>query len=316
MIKTVYDRITQLVRVLFRGIGQVIFQNNALSGALMLAGIFCNSYVMGLFALSGTIVSTLTARLLKYDEDKIQAGLYGFNGTLVGIAVPCFLSVNGWSVMLLIIASGASAWVAHVFGKQKLLPGLTAPFVVITWGMLLLSMIFHELQIGENATQINNSAFALLKVSPWVKAFSLGFGQIMLQGNSIITGLLFALAIAVNVPQMALRAVLACALSLPLVWLPFVCQEPVYNGLFGYNAILAFLAITDIVSITSFKYVKALAAWVLSFIFQYVGLRLGMTSLTAPFVLAVWLVVLYDKAMAKAIHKSIMKDAIEPNQAY
>lgn len=317
MIKTVYDRITQLVRVLFRGIGQVIFQNNALSGALMLAGIFCNSYVMGLFALSGTIVSTLTARLLKYDEDQIQAGLYGFNGTLVGIAVPYFLSVNGWSVMLLIIASGASVWVAHVFGKQKLLPGLTAPFVVITWGMLLLSMIFPELQIGENATQINNSAFALLKVSPLVKAFSLGFGQIMLQGNSIITGLLFVLAIAVNVPKMALRAALACALSLPLVWLPFVGQEPVYNGLFGYNAILAFLAITDIVSTTSFKYVKALAAWVLSFILQYVGLRLGITTLTAPFVLAVWLVVLYDKAMAKAIiHKSIMKDATEPNQAY
>lgn len=289
-----YDRIFLVVRTMFRGIGQVIFQNNAVSGTFMLAGIFFNSYIMGFFTLFGTIVSTLMAKSMKYDSDKIQAGIYGFNGTLVGITIPCFMAVNVWSILLMIVASCLSTWVTHNFAKQKLLPTLTAPFVVITWLMLFVSTIFPVLQIGDSVTpQINDHVFAPFK------AFSLGFGQIMLQGNSPITGLLFLLAIVVNTPKMALRATLACALSLPLALLPFTDKELINNGLYGYNAILAFLAITDIVSITSFKYIKALVALLLSFVLQYLGLYLGITTLTAPFVLAVWIVVLIDKAGTK-----------------
>ena len=70
--------------ILGRGIGQVMFQNNALSGLLMLIGIFLNSWQMGLLAVSGNIISTLTARISGYDCDDIKNGLYGFNGTLVG----------------------------------------------------------------------------------------------------------------------------------------------------------------------------------------------------------------------------------------
>lgn len=47
--------------ILGRGIGQVMFQNNALSGLLMLIGIFLNSWQMGLLAVSSNIISTLTA---------------------------------------------------------------------------------------------------------------------------------------------------------------------------------------------------------------------------------------------------------------
>ncbi|MGI6073244.1 MAG: urea transporter [Fermentimonas sp.] len=294
MMKHLYDRTYLTFRTLLRGIGQVIFQNNALSGALMLVGIFINSYIMGIFALLGTIISTLTAKLLKYDEGKINDGLYGFNGTLIGIAIPCFFAINVWSILLMIVASALSTWVAHNFAKQKLLPGLTGPFVVITWIMLIMSIIFPVLRIVESVDpQISNNAF-----EPF-KAFSLGFGQIMLQGNSLITGLLFLLGIAVNVPKMSLRATLACLLSLPLVWLPFIDTELINNGLYGYNAILAFLAITDIVSISSFKYLKAFVALLLSFIIQYLGMHIGITTLTAPFVLSVWIVVLIDKAGAK-----------------
>lgn len=278
-----------MVRVLLRGIGQVIFQNNALSGGLMLLGICCNSLTMGLFAFLGAAISTLTALLLKYDDKEIRNGLYGFNGTLVGIAFPCFLSIQMWSVMLMIIATSASAMVAHAIGKQKLLPGLTAPFVIVTWLILLVALILPTLQKVGQMTVVDDRIFLPLK------AFSLGFGQIMLQGNSILTGLLFILAIAVNAPKKAFKAVLACVLSLCLVWLPIVTTTSVNNGMWGYNAILACLAITDIVPITSCRYGKAFMAIALSCVFQYIGLRLGLITLTAPFVLAVWVVVVYDK---------------------
>lgn len=53
--------------ILGRGIGQVMFQNNALSGLLMLIGIFLNSWQMGVLAVSGNIISTLTAHFQAMD---------------------------------------------------------------------------------------------------------------------------------------------------------------------------------------------------------------------------------------------------------
>ncbi len=80
--------------IIGRGIGQVMFQNNAFSGLLMLIGIACNSWVLAILALAGNIAGLLTAILAKYPQKDIRDGLYGFNGTLVGIAVGVFLEIN------------------------------------------------------------------------------------------------------------------------------------------------------------------------------------------------------------------------------
>jgi urea transporter len=278
----------QMIKGLFRGVGQVMFQNNALSGILMLVGIGCNSLPMCLFALLGTIISTLTAVVLKYSEENIENGLYGFNGTLVGIAVPCFMAINVWSVVLMVIASVAATFVARGFEKQKLIPTLTAPFVILTWVMLLVSYAFPELQQAGVAAVVGEESFSLLR------AASLNFGQIMLQGNSLLTGMFFFLAILVNSRKMALDALLACALSLLVVCVPLFDIQSINNGMYGYNAILTVLAVANILNIPSWKYTKALIALVLSIAFQYVGLQLGIVTLTAPFVLSVWLIALYN----------------------
>lgn len=91
--------------VLGRGIGQVMFQNNALSGLLMLIGIFLNSWQMGILAVSGNIISTLTAYFSGYGCDDIKNGLYGFNGTLVGIASGVFMELSLSSLLLMTVAS-------------------------------------------------------------------------------------------------------------------------------------------------------------------------------------------------------------------
>ena len=88
---------------ILRGIGQVIFQNNIYSGILFIIGIFYNSWIMGLAALIGTIISTITAQSLKYSEDDIKNGLYGFNGTLTGIAVLCFFEFNLITAIALVL---------------------------------------------------------------------------------------------------------------------------------------------------------------------------------------------------------------------
>ena len=97
--------------ILGRGVGQVMFQNNALSGLLMLAGILLNSWQMALLAIAGNVVSTLTACLSGYSREDIRNGLYGFNGTLVGIAIGVFMPVSVASFSLLVAGSCLSAWI-------------------------------------------------------------------------------------------------------------------------------------------------------------------------------------------------------------
>ena len=48
--------IHNLLLILGRGIGQVMFQNNALSGLFMLIGIFLNSWQMGILPVCGNII--------------------------------------------------------------------------------------------------------------------------------------------------------------------------------------------------------------------------------------------------------------------
>ena len=55
--------------ILGRGVGQVMFQNNALSGGLMLVGVLLNSWQMALLAVAGNIVGTLTAYLFGYSRE-------------------------------------------------------------------------------------------------------------------------------------------------------------------------------------------------------------------------------------------------------
>ena len=188
--------------ILGRGIGQVMFQNNALSGLLMLIGIFLNSWQMGLLAVSGNIISTLTARISGYDCDDIKNGLYGFNGTLVGIAVGVFMLLTVSSLMLMAIASCASTYIARFFNMQRMLPGFTTPFILSVWMLLgLCSWLMPDmLLVSDTETPASSSI-------NYLQCFSMGIGQVMFQGN-IMTGLFFLAGILVNSRNAAVYTIL------------------------------------------------------------------------------------------------------------
>ena len=77
-----------------RGMSQVVFQNNPLTGIIFIIAVFYNSPVYGVFALLGTTVATLTGMALKADRGLLSAGLFGFNGMLLGIGLSAYLSAN------------------------------------------------------------------------------------------------------------------------------------------------------------------------------------------------------------------------------
>ena len=164
---SIYDSLL----VLGRGIGQVMFQNNALSGLLMLVGIFLNSWQLGVLAVGGNIISTLAACISGYGRDDIKNGLYGFNGTLIGIAVGVFMQLSLWSLLLMAVASCFSTWIVRLFSRQHSLPGFTAPFIFSVWILLgICTWITPDLLL------VSETVSDTVREVDYVQAFCLGIG--------------------------------------------------------------------------------------------------------------------------------------------
>lgn len=269
-----------LLLVLGRGVGQVMFQNNALSGLLMLAGIFVNSWQMGVLAVSGNIISTLAAYFSGYTRDDIKNGLYGFNGTLVGIAAGVFMHLTIGSLILTAIASCMSTYITRLFNMQYVLHGFTAPFILSVWMLLgFCSWLAPDMLLVSGTEASVSSGVDCLQ------SFCMGIGQVMFQGN-IWTGLLFLAGILVNSRSAAFYTVLGALLPLPLAILLGVDSETLNMGLMGYNGVLCAIALGD----RSWKgFVWASCAVLLSVVLQIVGMNAGVITLTAPFVVSVWI---------------------------
>ena len=80
-----------LGKVALRGIGQVMFQGHAGTGLLFLAGIAVASPLMAVGAALGAMIGPAVAQLLKFNHEDIKDGIYGFNATLVGVALMFYL---------------------------------------------------------------------------------------------------------------------------------------------------------------------------------------------------------------------------------
>lgn len=258
-----------------------MFQNNALSGLLMLAGIAISDWQAALLAFAGNITGNLTAAACRYPSEEIGNGLYGFNGTLVGIAVGVFFRTGWESVVLLVAGSALSTWIARLFLLARK-PGYTAPFIIATWVLLCaIALLAPSLRLETAATETS--------LSPrWFKAFTLHFGQVMFQGTAIVTGVFFMAGIAVNDRLAFLYALWGAAL--PLAVALFLPDFGAFDaGLYGYNGVLCAIALAGY---TGRDFFWATCAVLLSVALQWAGMYAGATTLTAPFVMAVWGVLL------------------------
>ena len=148
--------IVRFLDINLRSVGQVMFQNNPLTGILFLAAIIWGSYSAGLprVAIAGVlavVVANLTAQWLNADRELLHSGLYGYNGILVGLALATFLSPN--ALMWVYVVLGASVSVIAMLGTANAvkpwgLSSLTFPFVLTTWLLLLATYGFSGLVGG------------------------------------------------------------------------------------------------------------------------------------------------------------------------
>ena len=297
------------VRVVLRGVGQVFFCCNAVTGLIFLIALYIGGPIAGLAATVGVITSTTAAYVLGFSEDDIDAGLYGFNGTLVGPCLFLFLehSPQLWLYVILasILSSIVLAAMIRILTPYKI-PASTSPFVLTCWMFMVAVYSFDNFTRGPVLPVPGIPAAvteaAMLPAGMWFTALTKGVGEVMF-ADSIIVGILFLAGIAVNSLRGALMALSGAITGIVMPLLLGADLALIEMGLYAFNPVLTVMAIGWVFLKPSGKSAAlAVLAGILTVVCQ-AGLAsflapIGLPTLTFPFVLVMWMF-LFAAGMSK-----------------
>jgi urea transporter len=299
--------IVRLLDINLRSIGQVMLQNNPLTGLLFLAAITWGSYAAGVprVAIAGVlavVVANLTAQWLNADSESLHSGLYGYNGILVGLALATFLSPN--ALMWVYVVLGASVSVISMLGTANAVKpwgvsSLTFPFVLTTWLLLLATYGFSGL-VGA-ALPAGDVAFQPYEASP-LKPIDLlqgvlkSISQVFLKANGVAALLLLA-GLAVNSLAAAAFALAGAILAVLAAHLFGAESELITGGLLGFSPVLTAIALGAVFYRPSWRVAIYAMLGTLFTVIAQAALNVALTplaipALTAPFVLVTWIFLL------------------------
>ncbi|KXF76561.1 urea transporter [Paramesorhizobium deserti] len=297
----------RLVDICLRGAGQVMLQNNPVTGFLFLLGIFWSVSVEGAAAVAigaivGLVVATMTAILLGSDETSIDQGLFGFNGILVGVAVPTFLVMGPETWFLLIIGAAFSTIamlaISHVT-KLWGVPALTFPFVLTTWFLVLAAYSFGHLPIAGMGPPALPSPFAEpadLSAASFLNACLKSISQVFLINNAV-TGIIFIVALLASSVYAAAFAVAGAMVAVAVASFLGANPADMSAGLYGFSPVLTAIALGCVFFEPSWRVALfALLGTVVAVIVQgaldAAIAPLGVPTFTAAFVFVTWLFLL------------------------
>ncbi|MEZ8787652.1 urea transporter [Vibrio splendidus] len=125
---------------LLKGISQVSFIENALSGLVILIAIALNNLKHAIWVVLAVIISTIFSKMIGASGALIEQGLYGYNAILATLALVLYPRIP-WPLILLGML--LSCLITFSFHELSLLP-LTAPFILSTWVVVYLSGLTQE----------------------------------------------------------------------------------------------------------------------------------------------------------------------------
>ena len=297
----------KFIKILLKGAGQVMFQNSAWTGIFFILGIIAGAVIEGqpvvaVGAVVGLIVSTLTGYILKQPQDEGDAGLWGFNGILVGCAFPTFMANTLLMWLALILCAAMTTWVRtglnNVMAPWKV-NSFTFPFVFATWIFLLCTHTFEGLRgeyMSSPSLLIDFSTSTNFDFTNLIDSWLKGISQVFLI-NSWFAGLLFLIGLYLSSRWAALWAAVASAIALIVALMFRASGIEIANGLYGFSATLTGIAI----GCTFYKPGIKSAIWavlgIIATVFVQAGMNalfepFGIATLTAPFCITTWLFLL------------------------
>lgn len=303
------SKLLRFVDLNLRGVGQVMFQDNPLSGLLFLAAIAWGSVAAGAIAvLVGCVLAllaaTLTAMWLRADARSLASGLYGYNAVLVGLALPTFLLPSPllWCYVVL----GGAVSVVCMLGTVNVtrawnVAALTFPFVLVSWLLLLASYGFAGLPGGtlpfaNQIEPIDPAAANLLDPAAFVSGVLHSVSQVFLKGDGV-SALLFLAGLAVGSLPAAAFGLGGALLAVASAHALGAESELISAGLMGFSPVLTAIALGAVFYAPSPRVIAYAALGTVFTVIVQGALNVlltpfGIPTLTAPFVLAAWLFLL------------------------
>lgn len=302
------NTVLRLADACLRGAGQVVFQDHPLSGLAFLAAIAWAAWQAALpallaGALLGLLASTAAAHVLRADEAALRRGLHGFNGLLVGVALPVFLAPTPAMALLLVLGAAASAPLMQAITRlmQRLgLPALTAPFLATTWALLLVA---QALGLPAAPAAASTGAAGLdaalpggelpARVWPLLRGLLVAPAQVFLLDDPV-SGLLVLLGLALASRRALGWALLGATLASATAWAAGLDAAGLGRGVYGFSAVLTAVALGDAAPAASRRQRLAVLPAIVLTVLAQAALNavfggVALPALTAPFVLVTWL---------------------------
>jgi urea transporter len=303
------SKFLRFVDISLRGMGQVMFQNNPLTGALFLAAVGWGSYAAGVpqVALAGlvaVVVATLTAQWLHAAEASLNSGLYGYNAFLLGLALATFLvpGVLLWAYVVLgaAVSVVATLGIANAVGPWGV-SALTFPFVLTTWLLLLATYGFSGLSgtalpSGRVVAAFQPYEANALNILDLAQGVLHSISQVFLKG-SIIAALILLLGLVVNSRVAAAFAFGGAILAIATAHVLGAESALITGGLLGFSPVLTAIALGTVFYRPGWRTAAYAALGTVFTVIAQSALNVALTpfaipTLTAPFVLASWLFLL------------------------
>ncbi|MEZ8119538.1 urea transporter [Vibrio splendidus] len=290
---------------LLNGIGQVYFTPSVMTSLLLLLAISIESLALAFLTLLGASCSYALAfccymyantntntntntNKAAYD---IDSGMYALNGALIGLFIGNFFGVTPLLVLVTVLGALLTVPIAHVVFIFEKYRGYTSAFILTSW-------LIYAIQSTLDLSAFSLSSSALIPIisfeanswfnlSPVVMPLLKGISQVSFIENAL-SGLVILIAIALNNIKHAIWIMLAVIISTVFSGLIGASSELVAQGLYGYNAILATLAL---VLYPRIPWPLILLGMLLSCLITLGFHELSLLPLTAPFILSTWVVV-------------------------
>ena len=244
----------------------------------------------------------MPGHLFKMPDADGREGLWGFNGILVGCALPTFLANTVWMWIALIVCAAMTTWVRT--GMNNLLApwrvsSFTFPFVFCTWCFLLAGREFA----GMGPAHMSTPELAYT-ISPLECHSVLDFAEYWLKGiaqvfliNSWVTGAVFLIGLAIASWRAALWAGISSLIALVMALLWQAQGSSIIGGLYGFSAVLTGIALGATFWKPTLRNSLMAAFGVVATVFIQAAMNallapVGLASLTAPFCIGTWLFML------------------------
>jgi urea transporter len=270
-------------RLVLRGCSQLCFQTNELTGLFFLAAVAVHSPIAAVYFLVAGLIAPAIFMFRNPNHEGVGAGLPGLNPSLVALSIATFFDV-GWTTFemwgLLLACVILTVIIVRIFLRILPFPFLILPFLLVIWGLWELEPSLGFLRPASSAPVTTESAFRP------VTSVILSLGQGALS-PTIPSGILFLCGVLLSNVRHAVIAMLGAAIgSLVAFYYHNVDPALVDQGLYGFNGVLA--AVAAYVICGSKLRLAILGALLATMLIPVVS-SFGVPSLSAPFVVATWL---------------------------